>query len=85
MAVNAYVLVNVDPQESVNVLERLQAIPKAFVREVLGPYDFVVELEEDTVVDITSIVRAKIRPVPGVTSTVTCLWTEGVDVRAGGE
>ena len=85
MAVNAYVLVNVDPQKAVQVAERLNSIPRALVRQVLGPYDFVVELEEDTVVDITSVVRSKIRPVPGVTSTITCLWTEGADTQAGGE
>lgn len=74
MAANAYVLLTVDPPSTSAVRQRLQAIPGAIVREVLGPYDIVVELEADTPEDITSIVRNKIRPISGVTSTVTCLW-----------
>jgi hypothetical protein len=44
----------------------------------------VFELSEDTTVDITSAVR-KIRSIPGVTDTTTCLWIEGADIQAGGE
>ena len=44
MATNAYVLLNIDPPRTVAVLERLRSIPGAIVREVLGPYDVVVEL-----------------------------------------
>jgi hypothetical protein len=51
---------------------------------VLCPYDIVVELSEDTVVDITSVVQSKIRPVPGVTQTVTCVWM-GASDQSGGE
>jgi DNA-binding Lrp family transcriptional regulator len=85
MAANAYVLITVDPQKTAEVVERLMAIPKAVVHEVLGPYDVVVELEEDTLVDITSVVQSKIRPVPGIVSTVTCLWAESANKHAGGE
>ena len=85
MAANAYVLLNVEPQKTDEVAERLSEIPRALVRQVLGPYDIIVELAEDTAVDITSVVRSKIRPVPGVTSTVTCLWLEGAEAQAGGE
>jgi DNA-binding Lrp family transcriptional regulator len=74
MAVSAYILINVDPARTQVVLERLRAIPGAVVREVLGPYDIVVELERDTPEDLTAVLRAKIRSVPGVTSTVTCTW-----------
>ena len=66
------------------VLKRLQAIPRGIVQEVLGPYDMVVELAEDTTVDITSTVR-KIRSIPGVTNTVTCMWVESADIQARGE
>ena len=84
MVANAYVLLNVEPQRTSQVLERLQAIPRGIVQEVLGPYDMVVELSEDTTVDITSAVR-KIRSISGVTDTITCLWIEGADIQAGGE
>ena len=85
MAANAYVLLNVEPQKTDEVAERLSAIPRALIRQVLGPYDMIVELAEDTAVDITSVVRTKIRSIPGVTATVTCLWLEGAEVQAGGE
>ena len=85
MAANAYVLMNVEPQRTQAVLELLRVIPGAIVREVLGPYDVVMELEKDTAVDITSVVRSKIRAISGVISTVTCLWVESATLQAGGE
>ena len=74
MATNAYILINVEPARTAEVLERLDAISGAAVREVLGPYDVVVELEAGTPEDITAILRHRIRPISGVTNTVTCLW-----------
>ena len=74
MAANAYVLITVEPTKTEAVAERLQAIPGALVREVFGPYDFVVELETDSDEDLTATIRHKIRPVSGITSTVTCIW-----------
>lgn len=74
MSANAYVLLTVEPPRTQAVVERLKIIPGALVREVLGPYDVVVEIEADTPEDVTAILRAKIRPIPGVTSTITCMW-----------
>ena len=74
MAANAYVMLNVEPSRTNDVVERMRAIPGAVVHEVLGPYDVVVELEADTNEDLTGLLRSKIRPVPGVMSTVTCVW-----------
>lgn len=74
MAANAYVLINVEPARTQEVMDRLNAISGASVREVLGPYDVVVELEAGTVEDLTEIMRHRIRPINGVTNTVTCLW-----------
>jgi DNA-binding Lrp family transcriptional regulator len=71
MDVHAYVLVNVDPVQTQKVMERLRGISGAVVREVIGPYDIVVELEAEAVEYITATLREKIRPIPGVTSTVT--------------
>ncbi len=73
MAANAYILVNADPTHTEEVIKRLEAITGAVVHEVLGPYDFVVDLEADTQEDITAILRHKIRPIKGVTNTVTCI------------
>ncbi len=76
MAAHAYILITVDPSRTQAVRERLRAVPGAYVREVLGPFDFIVELEAETQEDLTATLRSKIRPIPGVTSTITCPWTE---------
>ena len=73
---HAYVLINVDPTRTTAVVERLSAIPGARVHEVLGPYDIVVELEAEAQEYVTQALREKIRPIPGITSTVTCTWME---------
>ena len=72
MAVNAYILITVEPARTRAVLERLQDIPGSVVHEVLGPYDMVVDLETDTQEDITAILRNRVRPIHGITNTVTC-------------
>jgi DNA-binding Lrp family transcriptional regulator len=74
MSVNAYVFINVEPENIQEVVERLHAIPGGIVREVVGPYDVVVELEVDTEEDLAGVLRHKINPVPGVTNSVTCTW-----------
>ena len=56
------------------MLERLHAIPGGIVREVVGPYDIVVELEADTEEDLARVLRHKISPIPGVSNTATCTW-----------
>lgn len=73
---HAYVLVTADPTKTEAVAERLRTIPGARVHEVMGPYDMVVELEAEAIEYISQILRNSIRPVPGVTSTVTCTWME---------
>ncbi len=74
MSVNAYVFINVEPEIIPEVVERLHTIPGGVVREVVGPYDVVVELEVDTEEDLAGVLRHKINPVPGVTNAVTCTW-----------
>ncbi len=73
MAANAYILVNADPTSTEDVIKKLEAINGAVIHEVLGPYDFVVDLEADSQEDITAILRNRIRPIKGVTNTVTCI------------
>jgi hypothetical protein len=47
----------VEPERIQEVVERLSAIPDGVVREVVGPYDVVIELEIDTSEDLTGILR----------------------------
>jgi DNA-binding Lrp family transcriptional regulator len=60
MSVNAYVFINVEPEIIPEVVERLHTIPGGVVREVVGPYDVVVELEVDTEEDLAGVLRHKI-------------------------
>jgi DNA-binding Lrp family transcriptional regulator len=73
MAASAYILINTEPASTRAILEQLQGISGAVVHEVLGPYDLVVDLEADTQEDVTAILRHKIRPIHGITNTVTCV------------
>ena len=74
MAANAYVLITCEPVRTAEIVQKLRSIRGAIVREVLGPYDFVVELETDTDEDLTAQLRHNIRTITGVTGTVTCVW-----------
>jgi len=74
MSVNAYILINVEPERIPEVVERLHAIPGGIVREVVGPYDVVVELGADTQEDLTRILRHNINPIQGITNAVSCTW-----------
>lgn len=84
MSANAYVLVTVDPAKTSEVADRLKSIPRALVREVMGPYDIIVELEEDSTAEVGRVVVSGIRSISGVISTVTCIWIEGVFGEGGG-
>lgn len=74
MSVHAYVLLNLEPAKTQSAIERLKSLPGSVVQEVLGPYDAVMEIEADTQEDITGLLRNRIRPVDGVSNTVTCIW-----------
>ncbi len=74
MSVHAYILLNLEPAKTQAAIDRLKNLPGTAVQEVLGPYDAVMEIEADTQEDITGMLRNRIRPVDGVTNTVTCMW-----------
>lgn len=73
----AYILINVEPTETQAVFERLEQIPNSKARQVMGPYDIIVELQADASEYIGQVLRDKIRPIKGVSNTVTCVWLEG--------
>ena len=73
MAAHIYILINVEPLRIREVFRQLLKLSSAVVHEVLGPYDIVVDLVAETQEDITGILRNKIRPIRGITSTVTCI------------
>ncbi len=73
MAANAFILINVAPANTISVVERLKSISGVIVHEVLGPYDIVVDVEADTPEDLTAMLRNNIRPLNGITDTLTCI------------
>ena len=73
MAVNAYILINVEPAKTQAVFEQLSNIPGAVVDKLLGSYDMVMNLEAATQEDLPAVLRNKIRPIRGITKTVTCV------------
>ena len=73
MAINAYILMNVEPAKNRAVFEQLKNIPGAVVDDLLGPYDMVVNLEAATLEDLPDVLRNKIRPIRGITKSVTCV------------
>ena len=80
-AANAYILVNLKPTKTTAVVQRFKQIQGPSCREFLGPYDIVAELEADTPEDITARLRNRIRPVYGVTNTVTCWGSRKHPIR----
>ena len=73
MATKAYMLINVQPANTRGVFDQLNTIKGAVVMEVQGPYDLILDLEADTPEDILLVLRTKVRPIKGITNTVTCI------------
>ena len=73
MANRAYILINVEPAKTRAVFDQLSHIRGAMVDELLGPYDIVVDLEAATPVELTAVLRDEIRPIRGITNTLTCV------------
>lgn len=73
---HAYILVEVIPAKTHIIAAQIRDIRCAVVREVLGPYDIVVELEADGREFVTSTLREQIRSLDGVIHTVTCVCVE---------
>ena len=73
MGAKAYILVTAEPQKTRVVFDLVRAIQDALVIELLGPYDMIVELHADTPEGIYAVLRDQIRPIQGITTTITCM------------
>lgn len=70
--IKAYVLVVTDPGATRRVALVLKTIDRVVtVHEVMGPYDIVVEIETDSLTDITPILADRIRTLDGIQSTTS--------------
>ena len=73
----AFIMITTEPAETRKIGERLRNVRGAVVYEVLGPFDFIVDLEADTPEDLTFALRNNIRSISGVSATLTCTVMEG--------
>lgn len=73
----ALVLLIVDPRIEVTVLEEIRGYPGVTEAQyIYGPYDIYIRLSQDTFQGIQYIVLDKIRQLPGVKQSVTCMIAE---------
>ena len=75
----AFIMITAEPSETQRIGERLRNMRGAVVYEVLGPFDFIVDMEADTPEDLTSILRNNVRSISGVSATLTCTVIEDKD------
>lgn len=73
MASKAFILVSCEPARTQAVGERLRGIQGALIYEIMGPFDFILDIEADTPENLTNVLRTKVRPIAGVTDTLTCI------------
>ena len=75
----AFIMITAEPSETQRIGERLRNMRGAVVYEVLGPFDFIVDIEADSPEDLTSTLRINVRSIPGVSATLTCTVIEDKD------
>ena len=74
MTVKAYVLVVTDPGTTQGVIDILRNVPAVVeIHEVMGPYDVVVEVEVENLIDMPPVLGETIRKVPGIQSTTSLI------------
>ncbi len=72
MSVKCYILVVTDPGKTKYVRQEISKIPNiAEMHEVMGPYDFVVEIEVSSLQEIPRILGERIRTIDGIQSTTS--------------
>ncbi len=75
----AFIMITAEPSETEAIAARLRTMRGTVVYEVLGPFDFIVDLQADTSEELNSALRGDIRSIPGVSATLTCTVIEGKD------
>ena len=74
MGIKAYILISTDTKFTKTITQLIAVIECVNeVNEVLGPFDIVVEIQMDTLEQISECLRDKIRGIEGVKDTVTCV------------
>ncbi len=74
MAVQAYVLVNLEASNLTHTMKAIRTIRQVKSADaVIGPYDCIVYIEADTMDALGKIVVDKLLKVEGVAKTLTCV------------
>ena len=75
--VKAYIQISVEPGKIRNVLNAGLQLPGVVEGHiVLGPFDIMLEIEQDTVSALMKTVEQKIHLIPGIRSTSTVICFE---------
>jgi DNA-binding Lrp family transcriptional regulator len=73
----AFVLINAEPASEKEILERLREVPE--VKEahfMYGVYDFIAEVETDSMNRLKEVVYQKVRKLDKVRATITIIVVE---------
>jgi DNA-binding Lrp family transcriptional regulator len=71
--VQAYILIQTEVGKAAEVAARLGGLPGVTHSEdITGPYDVIVRAEAGDMDELTTLVTARMHPVPGLTRTITC-------------
>lgn len=74
MAINAFILIDVSgdhTKSAFKTIQRMSGVKAAFT--VSGGYDLIVQVEAETLEDLSDLVLSNIRSVDGITKTMTCV------------
>ncbi|MFX0196582.1 MAG: Lrp/AsnC family transcriptional regulator [Candidatus Hodarchaeota archaeon] len=75
--VKAYIQISAEPGKTRNVLNASLQIPGVVEGHIiLGPFDIMLEIEQDTVSALMKTVEQKIHLIPGIRSTSTVICFE---------
>ncbi|MFQ5820188.1 MAG: Lrp/AsnC family transcriptional regulator [Candidatus Heimdallarchaeota archaeon] len=75
--VKAYIHISTNPGKMRDVLNACLSIPGVVEGHmILGAYDIIIELEQDSVSNLMRIVEQKIHIIPGIRSTTTSVCFE---------
>ena len=72
----AFIMITAEPTATEAIAARLRSMHGTVVYEVLGPFDFIVDIQADTSEELASALRGDIRSIPGVSATLTCTVLE---------
>ncbi len=72
--VGAYLLINTDGKQDELALQALTKLPEVSNAHIVtGLHDIIVFIEEPNLEKLTDIMINKIRKIPGISRTVTCI------------